>query len=180
MRAMLLAIGLTLSTATVAFAATAGEVAAAETLATELIPGVAPLGTPPPADAVQNQSYQIGLGLRCPVCQGLSVADSTTEAAVSMQRRIRELVAAGYTREQIDAYFVDRYGEWVLLDPPATGLNWLIWLAPGLAGGFGLVWAASVVVRWRSEPEDPVPLPSDQGRVPKDEFEARLLAELDE
>lgn len=178
MRTRVVAACLTLALGGVAIAQPGG-VPAAEAVATELIPGVAP-GDPPPPEQVQQLSYAIGLGLRCPVCQGLSVADSTSEAAVSMQRRIRELVAAGYSREQIEAYFVDRYGEWVLLDPPANGLNWLIWLAPGLAAGFGLVWAASVVTRWRAEPEDPVPLPSDLGRVPKDEFEERLLAELDE
>lgn len=146
----------------------------------EPIPGVTPLGTPPSSEEVHQLTYDIGLGLRCPVCQGLSVSDSTSEAAVSMQRRIRELVEAGYTREQVEDYFVDRYGEWVLLDPPARGLNWLIWLAPGLAVGFGLTWATSVVVQWRREPEDPVPLPSDKGLVPKDKYEERLLAELDE
>lgn len=155
------------------------QVPAPAASAEALIPGMVP-GPPPPADQVADRAHRIALKLRCPVCQGQSVADSTSEAAVSMQRRIREMVAAGYTQQQIEDYFVDRYGEWVLLDPPATGLNWLIWLAPGLAAGVALTWAASVVVQWRREPEDPVPLPSDTGQVAKDKFEERLLAELDE
>lgn len=142
-----------------------------------LIPGFPP-GPPPPADKVQNLSYQIGTKLRCPVCQGLSVADSTSVTAIQMQNRIRELVAAGYAEDQIQAYFVDRYGEWILLDPPTRG-NLLIWLGPGLGVGLGLAWAAYVVMKWRKEPDE-VPLPSDVGLVPKDRYEQRLLAELEE
>lgn len=145
-----------------------------------LIPGIPPAAEPPAAEEVHDRAYHIGLKLRCPVCQGLSVSDSNAEAAVAMQRRIRDMVAAGYTRTQIEDYFIDRYGEWVLLDPPAEGLNLVIWLAPIAATGLGLAWAGSVVLKWRREEEDPVPLPSDQGLVKKDKFEERLLAELDE
>jgi cytochrome c-type biogenesis protein CcmH/NrfF len=142
-----------------------------------LIPGILP-GPPPPPEQVQNLSYTIGAKLRCPVCQGLSVADSTSVTAVQMQNRIRELVAAGYADDQIEAYFVERYGEWILLEPPARG-NLLVWLGPGFAAGLGLAWAAYVVMKWRKEPDD-VPLPSDVGLVPKDRYEQRLLAELED
>lgn len=142
-----------------------------------LIPGVPP-GPRPAPTAVQDLAYQIGTKLRCPVCQGLSVADSTSAAAVQMQNRIRELVAAGYAEDQIQAYFVERYGEWLLLDPPTEG-NLLIWLGPGLGIGLGLAWAAWVALKWRKEPDE-VPLPSDEGLVPKDRYEQRLLAELED
>lgn len=142
------------------------------------IPGLPP-GPPPPPDQVDDIAYAIGKGLRCPVCQGLSVADSSSKAAVMIQARIRELVAAGYTAEQINDYFVTKYSEWILLEPPPSGLNWLIWLAPGLAGGLGLAMAASVAAQWRKEP-DPVPLPSDVGLEDMDPYEAALLAEIED
>lgn len=141
------------------------------------IPGIPP-GPRPPAEDVQDLSYRIGTKLRCPVCQGLSVADSTSAAAIQMQNRIRELVAAGYAEDQIQAYFVERYGEWILLDPPTEG-NLLIWLGPGIGIGLGLAWAAYVALKWRKEPDE-VPLPSDVGLVPKDHYEQRLLAELED
>ena len=47
----------------------------------------------------------------------MSIADSNAEGAVMIQRRINELVAAGYTEEQIQDYFIDKYGEWILLEP---------------------------------------------------------------
>ncbi len=143
-----------------------------------LLPGIPPGPRPAEAD-IQPLAYSIGLTLRCPVCQGLSVADSSAETAVNMQKRIRELVALGYDEGQICDYFVDRYGEWILLDPQPEGLNLLIWIGPGLMVGLGLAWAAATVMAWRREP-DAVPLPSDAGLVAKDRYEQRLLAELEE
>lgn len=142
------------------------------------IPNVPP-GPPPPSEQVQALAYQIGAKMRCPVCQGMAVADSTSTAAVQMQQRIRELVAAGYDEDQIRAFFVQRYGEWILLNPEPTGWNLALRVLPVAALGLGLALAASVVLRWRKEPDD-VPLPSDLGLVPKDPYEQRLLAELED
>ena len=50
---------------------------------------------------VEQRTYALGKILRCPVCQGLSVADSQSDAAVAMKNRIQELVALGYADEQI-------------------------------------------------------------------------------
>ncbi len=79
--------------------------------------------------------------LRCPMCQGLSIADSNASVARAQVDKVREMVATGQTDAQIRAYFVARYGEWALLDPPATGFNWLVWLGPLalLALGAGII-----------------------------------------
>ena len=143
-----------------------------------LIEGVPP-GPPPPADRVEGLTKHIGSKMRCPVCQGMSVADSTSPAAVNFQNRIRELVAAGYAEDQIKAYFVRSYGEGILLEPTAKGLNLLVWVGPGLFVGLGLALVWSTVMQWRKE-EDEVPLPSDVGLAPKDKYEQRLLAELED
>ena len=94
-----------------------------------------------------------------------------------MLRRVEELVAEGYTKEQIEDYWIARYGEWVLLDP--TARHWAVWVLPGLGFGGGIAFLASVVSRWRKEPDE-VPLPSDVGLVEMDPYEARLLAELED
>jgi len=138
-----------------------------------------PPGPPPPAAQVEDMAYDIATRLRCPVCQGLSVADSSSEAAVMFQRRIRELVAVGYDEDQINDYFVDRYGEWILLDPPAQGMNWILWIVPALLGGVGVTWSAGVVMQWSKEPDE-APLPSDEGLVDMDDYEKALLAELED
>ena len=84
-----------------------------------------------PLDAPREARVQaLGKLLRCPMCQGLSIADSGSSAARAQMDRVRELVAEGKTDEEIRAYFVTRYGEWALLEPPARGFNWLVWLGP--------------------------------------------------
>jgi cytochrome c-type biogenesis protein CcmH len=79
-----------------------------------------------------DETYQIGLLLRCPVCQGMPIAESPAEMAQAMMTRIREMHREGKSREEILEYFVERYGQWVVLEPKAEGLNWLVWLLPPL------------------------------------------------
>lgn len=144
-----------------------------------VIPGVPP-GPPPPPDQVQNLAYRIGLKLRCPVCQGLSVADSTSAAAVSIQLWVRRLVAAGYDEQQIREFFVERYGEWILLEPETRGINLLIWLGPGLAVGIGLSLAGYAALRWGRSDESAAGKAALAERPPKDRYEQRLLEQLED
>jgi cytochrome c-type biogenesis protein CcmH len=96
--------------------------------------------------------HAIAAQLRCVVCQNLSVADSPSEMARQMRDLIRERLAAGDRPEQVMAYFVQRYGEWVLLAPPARGLNLLLWLAPFGAVVGGLAVVVTLARRWRRHP----------------------------
>jgi cytochrome c-type biogenesis protein CcmH len=66
--------------------------------------------------------------LRCPDCQGLSVADSQTAAAREIRRQVAELVASGATDEEVRNHFADRYGDWILL-APTSPIAWVIPLA---------------------------------------------------
>lgn len=88
------------------------------------------------------QVHHIAKELRCPICQGLSVADSPTELAVQMRSLIAEKLAAGESPEAIKAYFASKYGDWILLKPKREGFTWLVWLLPVaglLAGGVLIV-----------------------------------------
>lgn len=89
----------------------------------------------------------LGKLLRCPMCQGLSIADSGSSAARAQMDRVRELVGEGKTDEEIRAYFVARYGEWALLEPSAQGFNWLVWLGPPALLLFGALVIARLVRR---------------------------------
>jgi cytochrome c-type biogenesis protein CcmH len=120
-----------------------------------LAPGI---GTGRPALAAtvsEEEVHAIATQLRCVVCQNLSVADSPSEMARQMRDLIRERLAAGDRPEQVMAYFVQRYGEWVLLAPPARGLNLLLWLAPFGAVLIGLAVVATLARRWRRRPPSP-------------------------
>jgi cytochrome c-type biogenesis protein CcmH len=86
--------------------------------------------------------------LRCVVCQSLSVADSPSEMATQMRGIVRERLAAGDTPDQVVQYFVDKYGEWILLAPRARGFTLLVWLVPALAVVVGLAVAVLRVRGW--------------------------------
>jgi cytochrome c-type biogenesis protein CcmH len=131
-------------------------------------PRVAPLT----GEAMEAEAKRIAAVLRCPVCQGLSVGDSPSPMATNMRQQIRELVGAGFDEDQILSYFEASYGEFVRLQPPLRGVNWLVWLAPllGLLAGAGVVaWVfRRGTVGAPSSPEAPAtaaaildPLPDD-------------------
>jgi cytochrome c-type biogenesis protein CcmH len=110
---------------------------------------VAPVIAQPPATNVDDpRVYEVGSQLRCVVCLNLSVADSPSEMANQMRGVVRDRLAAGDSPEQVIQYFVDKYGEWILLKPRRHGLNWLVWLAPVIAVAVGLAVVAVVVRRW--------------------------------
>jgi len=88
---------------------------------------------PATAKDLDARAAAIAARLRCPVCQNESVADSPAELAAQMRMLIREKLAAGETDKQIVDYFVSKYGAWILLEPPRSGLLWSLWLAPALA-----------------------------------------------
>lgn len=135
--------------------------------------GAPPFGTPPATEAeVMARTMALAHRLRCPVCQGLSVADSTSEAALGMKARIKELVHLGYTDEQITDYFVDRYGEWVLLAPKEP-LLWAIPAAVVLSALGALAWWVSS----RRPPASPPPQPTEPTDDP---YRRRILRELGE
>jgi cytochrome c-type biogenesis protein CcmH len=71
----------------------------------------------------------------------MSIENSPAETARNMKRQVRAMVAVGYDDEQIEAYFVSVYGEFVLMSPRFEGLNLLVWGAPValVVGGLGLV-----------------------------------------
>ena len=94
-------------------------------------------GDPSPED----RAYALGLRIKCPVCQGSAIGDSPSETAQTMMQIVREKVAAGESDAQIEQYFVDRYGDWVLLDPPASGKTLVLWLVPVvfLIGGIVMI-----------------------------------------
>ena len=77
--------------------------------------------------------------LRCLVCQGQSIADSDADMAGDMRALVRQRIAAGESPEQIRAWLIERYGDWVSYDPPVEPLTWPLWAAPScclLAGAW--------------------------------------------
>ncbi|HUH13525.1 MAG TPA: cytochrome c-type biogenesis protein [Longimicrobiales bacterium] len=82
---------------------------------------------------LEARARAISSQLRCVVCQGLSVEDSPSELAQEMKNVVRDQLRQGKSEEEIKAYFVGRYGEFVLLEPEPRGFNLVVYLFPVLA-----------------------------------------------
>jgi len=110
--------------------------------------------------------------LRCPTCQGLSVKDSEAGFSESMKSKVRGMLEEGRTDEEIKAFFVERYGEWILREPPKSGFNLLLWVLPGAGLVLGLFWVLARSRQWVREPE----LDLEDGLTPEEE--ARVAKDL--
>lgn len=116
------------------------------------------------ADPVMEaRARAITAELRCVVCRNESVDDSSAEIARDIRLMVRERLVAGDSNEQAIQYMVDRFGEFILLNPRATGSNLMLWLAGPtlLLAGLGI---AAVTLRRRLPTAPPL----------SDDEEARL------
>jgi cytochrome c-type biogenesis protein CcmH len=124
-----------------------------------------------PSEQLKNPELEararaISSGLRCLVCQNETIDESNASLAHDIRVLLRERLTDGDTDEQAVKAIVDRYGEFVLLNPPVQPATYVLWFGPvaillaGLAGG--LIW-----VRRRTGATEPVqPLsPDERGRL---------------
>ena len=116
----------------------------------------------------RDRAEQLASELSCPSCQGESVANSGSQVAASMRSVIAEQLAAGRTPAQIRAWFVERYGPQVLLDPPKRGLGLLLWFVPAAVLGIALIATSRRLWprlggRWFSGPGPTQPDPTQPG-----------------
>lgn len=89
--------------------------------------------------------------LRCLVCQNQSLADSDADLAQDMRAEVLKLMKAGHSDDEIRAFLVERYGDFVLYDPPVAPGTWLLWFGPGLLVLIGIT-ALLVAIRRRGRP----------------------------
>lgn len=86
----------------------------------------APQGKPLTGPALDQKTQEVASLLRCPVCQGMSVADSPSTVALDMKREVREMLARGYTQQQVLDSFEQSYGQFVLQKPKSP----VVWILP--------------------------------------------------
>ena len=67
--------------------------------------------------------------LRCLVCQNESIDESSASLAKDLRILVRERLVAGDNKEEVLKFIVDRYGEFVLLNPSSNGSNLILWLS---------------------------------------------------
>ena len=117
------------------------------TLILLLVSGPA-LTAPVTEDPIERQMLDIAKDLRCAVCQNQPVSESNADLARDMRAIIRDQLTQGRSREEIVQYFVARYGDYVLMNPPVRGPGFLLWVLPvGVLGVLGIT--AFVYLRHR-------------------------------
>ena len=122
---------------------------------------------------LDQQARDIAKDLQCPICENLSVADSPSELATQMRASIRDQLEAGRSRQEIEAYFVARYGESVLRNPPKEGFNLLVWWVPAIA----LVVATVLVVSmlWNRRTSGPSHEEDERPLTPQEREQAQRV-----
>jgi cytochrome c-type biogenesis protein CcmH len=112
---------------------------------------ISPLG-----NANDQRVKNLSEKLRCLVCQNQSLADSNAELAEDLRKQVRAQVAAGKSDEQVLGYMVERYGDFVLYEPPFKASTVLLWIGPFVL----LVAAAAALIlvlrRRRSDEQRPL------------------------
>jgi cytochrome c-type biogenesis protein CcmH len=119
--------------------------------------------------ALEARARAISTGLRCLVCRNETIDDSDASLARDLRLLLRERLTAGDTDAEAVAFIVDRYGEYVLLNPTTNGINLILWLAgPAmLITGAGM---ATLYLRRRRQSATP--------DAPLSESETKRLAEI--
>ena len=129
-------------------------------------------GNAPGMSALDVRLKRLESELRCLVCQNQTLADSNADLADDLRREVRALALAGKSDDDIKAYLVARYGDFVLYNPPVKPVTWMLWFAPfALLIGGGAIWW--VVLRRRARTANVVATKSDADA----EAKARALLE---
>lgn len=113
-------------------------------------------GHPASRPSLEGRTHALAAELRCPICHGESVADSTSDIARSIRALIRQRLSEGQSPDVIERYLASRYGNSIVLAPPTSGIGSIAWLAPLLLllGGLGLL--LTLTADWLSRGRLPV------------------------
>lgn len=116
--------------------------------------GLATFQQPAQADSIlEARTAEVASQLRCPVCQGLSIQDSPSELSQQMRAVVKDQLRAGKSPDEVKAYFISKYGEWILLEPKAHGFNALVYALPVLLVAVGLGVIVIAVRKWTRQPD---------------------------
>ena len=122
-------------------------------------------------NAIASQLY-------CPVCENVPLDVCGTQACAQWRDLIREKLVEGWSEDQIKEYFSNQYGDRVLAEPPARGLNWLVYVIPPLVFFAGAFFLYRGFVAWKKIGDDDNITEMVSEPEIDDEYMARLEEEL--
>ena len=112
---------------------------------------------------LEKRVLRLSQELRCLVCQNETLADSRADLAVDLRNQVREQMRAGKSDKEIIAFLTERYGDFVLYNPPVKPSTYLLWFGPFLLLLAGLAFLYRYV-RQRRELITERPLSADERR----------------
>ncbi|MBW7055792.1 cytochrome c-type biogenesis protein CcmH [Paracoccus bogoriensis] len=114
---------------------------------------------------LESRARALSQKLRCPVCAGETIDESNAPISRDLRLYVRERLVAGDNDAEVLDNVADRFGEYVLFEPRAEGINWLLWLSAPLMG------MIAIIVAWRflasraqARPEEPARLSEAERR----------------
>lgn len=122
---------------------------------------------------LDSRTREVAKTLRCTVCQTETVWESGSPFAGQVRAAIRERLEQGQSPEEIRAYFLSRYGDYILMQPPTRGVNWIVWVGPFVLLLVGALLLYRSLARWVTPPT-PAPVePIDDASRQRIERELR-------
>ena len=115
--------------------------------------------------ALESRARDISKGLRCLICRNESIDESDADLARDLRLLVRERIFEGDSDEDVVAFVVERYGEFVLLSPRREGINLVLWAAAPILLLAGLAAAGIFLVRRRSAASPDALTPAERARV---------------
>ena len=101
----------------------------------------------------QEKVKSISAELRCLVCQNQTIADSNASLAVDLRNQVSRMLRQGKSEQEIKQYMVERYGDFVLYDPPVKERTWILWFGPFLLLVLVIAFLVSNLLKRRTEPD---------------------------
>lgn len=108
------------------------------------------------------RTREVAKTLRCTVCQTENIWESGSPFARQVRENIRERLAQGQSPEEIRSYFLSRYGDYILMQPPTRGVNWLVWVGPFILLLVGGALLYRTLTRWVAATALPAVEPLDE------------------
>ncbi len=131
---------------------------------------------------LEGRAYKLNQAIMCPVCPGESIDQSQNPLAVQMRAIVLEQLQEGRTEGEIKAFYVERYGNSVLLEPPTSGFNLAVWVLPPFGVGIAaaaLFGALRLMRRPRAPETDPALQSVRLSAEEQDAYFRRIQAALD-
>ena len=117
------------------------------------------------ASTNQERVQQIAATVKCPICRGQSAQGSDAPSAQLVRVEIAKQVQLGRTDEEVRSYLAQRFGDQIVLTPPASGVAGLVWIIPVVGVTLAVVLLSLAFARWRQEAVVNVPSAADRALV---------------